>query len=90
MKTLYAALGLLALGASTASAQFYDPRYGRERREYRYEERRGDYRESRGSECGEIRRAMFDLERLLRSGNAGGGTRIALGEAREKYARRCR
>ena len=75
MKHLFAALSLLALTASAASAQSYE----RERREYRYN----------GGQCAEIRRSIYDLERMLRTGNAGGGTRTALYEARAKYARRC-
>lgn len=86
MKLLYAALGLLALGASTASAQYYDPRERRERGEYRYEERR----RYGGEDCGAVRRSIYDLERMLRNGQAGGGTRAALGEARAKYYRSCR
>ncbi len=82
MKYLFAALGILTLSASMASAQGY---YG-ERREYRERER--EYRYS-GGQCAAIRRSIYDLERMLRSGNAGGGTRPALYEARAKYARRC-
>ena len=83
MKTLIAAAALLAAGATVASAQYYP----RERGEYR------EYRERRlygGNECGEIRRSIFELERSLRNGSAGGGTRPALYEARAKYARYCR
>lgn len=84
MKYLFAALGILTLSASMASAQGY---YG-ERREYREREREREYRYS-GGQCAAIRRSIYDLERMLRSGNAGGGTRPALYEARAKYARRC-
>ena len=80
MKILLATLGILTLTASVASAQYYD----RDRREYRERE----YRYG-GGQCAEIRRSIAELERLLRTGRAGGGTRPALYEARAKYARRC-
>ena len=80
MKTLIAAAALLAVGTTIVSAQYY----GGERREYRERRVYGI------SECGEIRRSIFDLERSLRNGTAGGGTRPALYEARAKYARYCR
>lgn len=76
MKSLIAALGLLTIGTTMASAQDWR----------RYEDRRYYPRES----CAHIRRSILILEDLIRTGREGGGTRASLAEQRAKYYRYCR
>lgn len=80
MRILIAALGLLTIGSTMASAQDWR----------RYEERRYERRYYPREDCGHIRRSILILENMIRTGREGGGTRQSLSEQRAKYYRYCR
>ena len=82
-KTLIAAVGLLAIGATTASAQYRDEYRGRERGERRFEERHED-------RCRGLGNQVAELLALNRAGRANHDHRQALIRLKTDYDRNCR
>ena len=82
MKTLVAAIGFLAIGATAASAQ-YRP-YG----DRGYE--RTERRESHHEYCETRRRTVWNLEQMNRAGRANHDHRMALIQLKTEYDRNCR